>query len=204
MRVGLALWWMVGACVAPEALEFHAMELEEGSGMLRSGFNHVLDAPMVPGGETTFTVYGAAPGENVFLIRSFRGIGVGPCLDVIGGSCMGISSPLEVLDSGPADAYGVAVFSLSVPATVLPGRELATQAVVVRGTDGEDSVLSSPRLDAVVAEGPILLSDGLIDFGTVPPGCDPAAPLMLKNVGSEPLTVTSIVYELIYVFNLMI
>ena len=192
MRASLALWWVMGACVAPEAVEFHSMDLGEGSGMLRGGFNHVLDAPMVPGGETTFTVFGAAPGENVYLIRSFRGLGVGPCPDVIGGSCMGISAPLEVLASGPADADGLAVFSLSVPLTVLPGREIATQAVVVRGAAGEDSVLSAPRLDPVVAEGPILLSDGLIDFGTVPPGCDPAAPLMLKNVGSEPLTITRI------------
>jgi len=184
---------MVGACVSSPDLQESSAELAAGEGMLRGGFNHVLDSPMIPGGESSFTVFGAEPGEAVYLIRSFRGLGVGPCPSIIGGSCMGISAPVAVLASGPADGDGLVTFGLSVPSSVLPGREIATQAVVVRGVDGEESLLSMPRLDPVVADGPILLTDGLIDFGAAPPGCDPAAPLMLRNVGSEPLTITSIV-----------
>jgi plastocyanin len=71
--------------------------------------------PLVAGAPATFTALGAAPGEFVFFLLSLSGTGNGPCFAALGGQCVGLLSPFQVLLSLPADLSGTADFTINVP-----------------------------------------------------------------------------------------
>ncbi len=97
---------------------------------------------LVRGSPTELTVTGAEPGERVRFLASPVGTGDGPCPGQLGGLCLDLLRPIRNLGVATADAGGTAVLSWTVPGS-LPGSTLHTQAIVVRGSGGENSVKSS-------------------------------------------------------------
>jgi hypothetical protein len=95
---------------------------------------------LVRGQQTQFRVLGAAPGEQVFFLRSSRGVGSGPCLRLLGGLCLDLLKPVGLLGSAIADASGTATLRRTIPSRFPVGQEVSTQAVIRRGKGGADSV----------------------------------------------------------------
>lgn len=87
----------------------------------------LLVESLVPGGDGLFLVTGATPGDTVFFLRSPT-LGT-TCPGVLGGVCLDLSQPL-VMGSAQADAAGVAVLLLPLPATVPLGATMNFQAAV--------------------------------------------------------------------------
>lgn len=135
MRTILALSLFAAGC-ATDTVD--ALPLDQAA---PSTLTHVA-VGIEPGATASFVVDGAAPGELVRVLYSTRGQGVGPCPSVIGGQCMGIVAPLSNLGTARADTNGRAIINVDVPATAPIGASIATQAVVVRGVNGSDSLVS--------------------------------------------------------------
>ncbi len=114
---------------------------------------------LLPGATERIEVRGAAPDETVYLASS-TGVGDGPCHAGLGGRCLGISAPVVQLQTSAADADGLAVFDVFVPERLESGFEIATQAILVRGFSGSDTVMSEAAL-MVVAE----VDSGVLDTG---------------------------------------
>jgi hypothetical protein len=95
----------------------------------------------VPGYAGSVTVDGLAAYENVHLIRAWQ-TGAGVCVPEAGGLCLGLTTGMAYLGTVTADADGVAVYDMDVPATAPVGATVAFQAVAVRGFDGATSIAS--------------------------------------------------------------
>lgn len=98
-----------------------------------------------PGATAQFVVDGAGYGERVYILFSTAGLGAGPCPPVIGGQCLDIAGPIRVLGTAIADVSGRAIIEVDVPATAPLGATISTQAAVIRGAGGVDSLLSEAR-----------------------------------------------------------
>ena len=71
-----------------------------------------LDTVATPGGTASYSVLGAAPGENVHFVRAF-GTGSGPCPGVLGGGCLDLDpASVMLMGSAAADAAGIATLEL--------------------------------------------------------------------------------------------
>ncbi|MCB9684478.1 MAG: hypothetical protein H6738_05275 [Alphaproteobacteria bacterium] len=87
---------------------------------------------LVPDTDVDFTVSGVAPGDLVRFLYSTTGTGAGPCVQQLGGLCLGLRSPVQQLDTAVADASGTAAITFYLPANA-PQIFVFTQAVVDRG-----------------------------------------------------------------------
>jgi hypothetical protein len=106
----------------------------------------------LPRGRTSpIQVEGAAADETVYLIAS-SALGAGPCHRGLGGHCLGITGPIKHVQSMAADGSGVASFDMVVPPRLSAGMEIATQAFIVRGFMGADTVSSEPDLMVVTTD----------------------------------------------------
>lgn len=103
---------------------------------------------LAPGAEALLEVVGVEAGERVHFLASRAGIGDGPCPPALGGLCLDLLEPVPV-GSATADADGVAVLSLPVPAEAPPGARVTWQAVVRRGQDGGESARSNSLISRV-------------------------------------------------------
>lgn len=102
---------------------------------------------VVPGEVATVTVDGAMPGESVRFVRSFKGLGSGPCPAVLGGLCIDMRGP-SLVGAATADGQGQAIYTMSVPANAPLGNSVSFQAAIARGVGGIDSV----KTDVITAD----------------------------------------------------
>jgi plastocyanin len=89
---------------------------------------------LVSGSPATFSALGADPGQPVSFLLSLAGTGSGPCFAALGGHCLGLLPPFQILLTLPADGDGLAAFTVGVPAIAV-GIETHFQAVVAAGGD---------------------------------------------------------------------
>jgi len=136
---------------------------------------------LVPGAVTRITVGNLAAGESTTILRS-SSVQPGPCPAVVGGLCLDIGPAVKVLGSAVADGDGVAILDLSVPGSLPLGRDVALQAVAVRGPGGADSVASGPVAkvtgglpcgNAVLDPGEVCDDGNLIDGDGCSSTCSP-------------------------------
>ena len=97
---------------------------------------------LVGGTDAAFAVEGAVPGQPAYFLYSFAGAGAGPCFPELGGACLGILTPFEVLASPVADAAGQVGFSVAIPFG-LPAVTVHLQVAVPQGPGGADSLVSN-------------------------------------------------------------
>ncbi|RKY22572.1 MAG: hypothetical protein DRQ55_00620 [Planctomycetota bacterium] len=95
--------------------------------------------PLLAGAPATFSALGAEPSQTVHFLFSLAGTGAGPCFGVLGGQCLELLAPFEILTSLPADGVGLANFTLTVPAAAA-GLAAHFQAAVAAG---DHSILSN-------------------------------------------------------------
>ncbi len=94
---------------------------------------------LVEGQQGTLSVTGANANEPVFFLYGFQGIGAGPCFAPLGGLCLDLLLPFEVLALRSASPAGTATFSAVIPAGTA-GQTVFLQVVIPRGVRGADSV----------------------------------------------------------------
>jgi len=99
-------------------------------------------SPLARGQAGTLTLQNAAPGERVDFVLSLNGVGAGPCPPTLGGLCLDLLAPIVRIGNVNADAFGVAVQTVSVPSGA-PLRTVHLQAIALRGIGGADSVKSN-------------------------------------------------------------
>ena len=97
-------------------------------------------SPLERGAPATLMARGAEPGERVFFVVGLAGPGCGPCPPGLGGLCLDLLEPVQLLGSALVDAEWLATLEGVVP-EMAPGT-LAFQAVVRRGVGGMESVKS--------------------------------------------------------------
>ena len=107
------------------------------------------DAYIVPGELAVFEVLGADAGERVYLVAA-HGEGDGPCHEGLGGMCLDLETPVRTVVHVFADEDGVARLHLTVPSRWTLGRDIAMQAVLVRGLGGVDTGKSGVWVSSVV------------------------------------------------------
>lgn len=90
---------------------------------------------LVVGTDVDFTVVGAAPGDTIRFLYSLTGVGSGPCVPALGGLCLELLPPIELIGTATADGIGDATLTAPLPPTA-PLVFLHTQAVVDRGMVG--------------------------------------------------------------------
>ncbi len=95
--------------------------------------------PLVAGAPATVSALGANEQQLVNFLLSLSGTGDGPCFAGLGGQCISLLSPFQILLTLPADSNGLASFTVTVPASAV-GLTAHLQAVVVAGNA---SVLSN-------------------------------------------------------------
>ncbi len=96
----------------------------------------------------TMSVTSSRPGETVFFTYSAHGVGAGPCIPALGYMCLDLLNPVTIVGTAVSDASGNASLTATIPAGA-PLIPIATQAVIMRGTAGADSVLSNPLLQTI-------------------------------------------------------
>ncbi|KAA3606065.1 MAG: hypothetical protein DWQ01_17875 [Planctomycetota bacterium] len=104
-----------------------------------------IQGALVAGGQGSMAAVGADPFELVHFVYSLSGIGAGPCVPILGGLCLDVVNPVQLLTSQSANAEGVALVQLPVSSNV-PPIPVATQAVLARGAA---SLKSNPVLGTV-------------------------------------------------------
>jgi hypothetical protein len=77
---------------------------------------------------------------------------------VAGGLCLEVANPVFRIAAVNANAQGVALLTITLPATVPQGAQVAFQAVALRGVGGADSTSSNPVL-RVISAGPVAMGD---------------------------------------------
>ncbi len=147
-----------------EAVE-SATEPVDGTVALRTPLGFGVD-PLIPGQRTTLEVTGLAPGETTYVAYSLYGTGNGICPPAMGGVCLNLLSPVQLLGTAVADAGGVAVLTPMVPANAPIGMQVSLQAVAIRGIGGAQTV-KSPAITELVQAVPA--GD---DFAHVPAAVD--------------------------------
>jgi hypothetical protein len=93
------------------------------------------------GGTITFTVTGAAPGEQVLLLRG-TGVGSGPCTAVTN-QCASLSGTRGIVARATADGAGTATLTVRNPANTPLDREAWFQATALRGPNNANTVVSN-------------------------------------------------------------
>jgi hypothetical protein len=144
--------------------------------------------PHVAGQPVRWRIEGLNPGERVTLARGMGGLGAGPCLPQLGGACLGIRSPIFVVQTLTANAAGVAELSFSMPTTVPAGTRVAYQAAAIRGVNGADTVYSN-------AVGRVFVG-GAVDLSQTSPG-----DLAITEIMTNPNVVADSLGEWIEVRN---
>ena len=110
-------------------------------GMLGPSYDLFLSTSTLIGGfAARMTVEGAQPGEKVFVVGSLRTGSL--CPPALGTLCLGLGTSAVLLGSGLANASGIATIDVNVPSAYV-GHTAYTQAVIVRGAGGMDSVKSN-------------------------------------------------------------
>ncbi|TAH39644.1 MAG: VCBS repeat-containing protein [Planctomycetota bacterium] len=102
------------------------------------------------GQNAQFLVTGALAGERVYYLYSFTGVGAGPCPPQLGGLCLDLLSPVQLIGSAYANAGGQALLSVDIPAGAPIGQAVHTQAVARRGPGGAGSVKSNTVSDSIL------------------------------------------------------
>jgi CotH kinase protein len=103
---------------------------------------HLFVDPLASGTTVDFTVTGAHSGETVFFGFSLTGVGAGPCFVELGGICLDLLEPIELLGVDDADTSGTAVLQFALPPG-LPPITVSFQAVIPRGPANADTVKSN-------------------------------------------------------------
>ncbi|KAA3605099.1 MAG: hypothetical protein DWQ01_21130 [Planctomycetota bacterium] len=98
--------------------------------------------PLRRGRQTEMRVRMAQPGETIYFLYSLTGTGQGPCPATLGGLCLDLLAPIEIVGNAAADQNGEATLSFDIPADA-PLIDVHTQAVAQRGPGGDDSVKSN-------------------------------------------------------------
>lgn len=93
------------------------------------------------GGTITFTVTGAAPGEQVLLLRG-TGVGSGPCTAGTN-VCASLSGIQGIAARATANAAGTATLTVRNPANTPLDREAWFQASALRGPNNANTVVSN-------------------------------------------------------------
>lgn len=110
--------------------------------------NQTADPPVltqtvfVRGSNATMTVTGALSGEIVFFLYGTNGVGPGTCAPQLGGLCLDLNGPIQIVGQAVADDTGTASLTARVPINA-PPIMLWTQAAIQRGVNGDDSVRSN-------------------------------------------------------------
>lgn len=94
---------------------------------------------LVEGQLGSLTVTGANPNEQVFFLLGTGGIGAGPCFAQLGGLCLDLLFPFDLLAIRRASLTGTATFAAVLPAGSA-GQTVFVQAVILRGPRGSESV----------------------------------------------------------------
>lgn len=123
----------------------------DGDGILDSCEHQLTVDPLYLEKNATVRFIGANPGETVFFTFTLAGIGQGPCLPAASGKCFDLLAPLYLLGNFAAGAQGAAQFPIFVPPAT-PLIDVCFQALLYRGQDGVDSVLSNAVLESVVPQ----------------------------------------------------
>jgi phosphatidylethanolamine-binding protein (PEBP) family uncharacterized protein len=132
-------------------------------------------SPVVPGQTVTMSVEGLNPGETVRILKGIdTTFSAGGCPVFLGGLCVDLVPPIDVLATLTANGNGVASLSATVPAGVPVATLAGLQAVARRGAGGADSTKSPPVL--VRADPPMTLSSP-----DVQPNPDPSCDVVLPQ-----------------------
>jgi hypothetical protein len=108
---------------------------------------------LVGGIANTFTATGTlGDGEPVYLVASTGGPGAGPCLAALGGACLPTVTPV-ILASAVASG-GAATFSITPPGAVPAGLQVTLAAVVIRGRNGVNTLVSAGWADVIEGQNP--------------------------------------------------
>ncbi len=113
---------------------------------------HLSSSALVAGQPATLTVTGATPGERVFFLGNSAGVGAGPCFSILGGLCIDLLSPFQIIGSRIASQQGTATFTAVIPPSAA-GKTVFAQTVVRRGSQGSSSVKTN-AVQATVQPGP--------------------------------------------------
>lgn len=100
------------------------------------------------GQPATFQASGLVPSETAYFLYSRTGTGAGPCVPQLGGLCLDLLDPVNVIGNASADGTGVATLTQVVPTTA-PLIAIHTQAVVRRGNNGSSSTKSNTISDTI-------------------------------------------------------
>ncbi len=103
---------------------------------------------MFAGIPVTLMLNNADPNELVYFLYSSTGTGSGPCYTGLGGLCVDLLSPVNLVGSATADASGYASLVKNIPSSA-PKITIWVQAVMQRGTGGVDSVKSNVAFDDI-------------------------------------------------------
>ncbi|MEO0420939.1 MAG: CRTAC1 family protein [Pseudomonadota bacterium] len=98
-------------------------------------------SPLVAAQTAELRLDGIAPGQRAHFFTSVQGVGSGPCYPVFGGACLELQGG-SYRGSAVADATGEAALEITVGANPQL-KELFAQAVVRRGAQGSDSIVSN-------------------------------------------------------------
>lgn len=119
---------------------------------------------LLAGQHLDITVRQADPGEEVWVVWSDDGMGVGPCPAALQGACLNVRNPTPV---GPmtASSAGVAMAAPLIRATATRGVEVCMQAVAIR-------TASRTVTSEVVCRGMSLGAPALLDGSNTTPDFD--------------------------------
>ncbi|MCB9682086.1 MAG: putative metal-binding motif-containing protein [Alphaproteobacteria bacterium] len=95
-----------------------------------------------PGDTLSILISNATPGQRVYLGVTSRGTGSGPCPSNLGGACLDIRTPAQIVFSANPNAAGV--ITRQVPLPSIPDATYTFQAATFGGTSNtEELVVSS-------------------------------------------------------------
>lgn len=103
-----------------------------------TGLSHSVQ-PLIPGQDSEFRGFGGIPGEQMWFVYTFGGLGNGPL--VLPGLTLDVLGQVFILGAPTADGTGRGAVNLTVPPGA-SGADIYTQVVIARS--GTDSVKSNP------------------------------------------------------------
>jgi len=101
-----------------------------------------VSSSLIRGQSATLTLTGAQAGEQVLFLSSLVGFGGSPPIPQLGGQRLGILPPIRLAGSAMTNSNGQATYSALIP-NGAPLVGVYLQAVVQRGVNGRDSVISN-------------------------------------------------------------
>lgn len=102
----------------------------------------VAQPEAVPGHTVTFVATGLGNGEPAYFAIG-SAVGAGPCFSFMGGTCLGVQTPVFLAGVRTADASGTATLSVRLPPSTPTGLRYVVQVVAVRGLNGSGSTTSN-------------------------------------------------------------